>query len=161
MSGTLVNLRSLANGWPTDPGQLVEQAMSNWQPFRPVSIKTRSEDQAQALALARNLPVAAIREAERHAQRGAAYANDRYLVIVHKAPDDMVYLVVNRLDREPVRDWRDLQRIKNELIGPECEAVELFPAESRLVDTANMYHLWGCTDPSYRFPFGYQQRAVR
>jgi hypothetical protein len=36
-----------------------------------------------------------------------------------------------------VHDWRDLQRIKNQLVGPECEAVELYPAESRKVDTAN------------------------
>lgn len=38
--------------------------------------------------------------------------------------------------------WRDKQRIKNELFGPERTAVEVFPAESRLVDGANMFHLW-------------------
>jgi hypothetical protein len=38
--------------------------------------------------------------------------------------------------------------------------VELFPAESRLVDTANQYHLWVMADAEYRFPFGYQRRLV-
>jgi hypothetical protein len=39
-------------------------------------------------------------------------------------------------------DWRDLQAIKNQLCGDEAEAIQLFPAESRVVDTANQYHLW-------------------
>jgi hypothetical protein len=59
-----------------------------------------------------------------------------------------------------VHDWRDLQRIKNELVGPECEAVELYPAESRLVDTANQYHLWADADPTYRFGLGFNMRLT-
>ena len=39
-------------------------------------------------------------------------------------------------------DWRDLQRIKNELIHPEAEALELYPSMKRLVDTSNQFHLW-------------------
>ena len=38
--------------------------------------------------------------------------------------------------------WRDKQRIKDELLGPERLAVELFPPASELVDQAMMYHLW-------------------
>jgi hypothetical protein len=53
-----------------------------------------------------------------------------------------VHLSIKRFDRGPVRDWRHLQQIKNEVVGPEAEAFEIFPAESRLVDTANQYHLW-------------------
>jgi hypothetical protein len=56
--------------------------------------------------------------------------------------------------------WRDLQRIKNDLVGPECEAVQLFPAESRLVDTSNQYHLYVCNDPAHRVGFGYGERLV-
>lgn len=84
------------------------------------------------------------------------WANSRYVVAVRRQAagpfGPMVHLSVRRLDRAPARDWRDLQRIKDELVGPEAEGVELFPAESRLVDTANQYHLY-CF-PSYRFPFG-------
>jgi hypothetical protein len=44
-----------------------------------------------------------------------------------------------RLDGQAIHDWRELQRIKNEIVGDEIEAVELYPAESRLLDTANWY----------------------
>lgn len=69
------------------------------------------------------------------------------------------HLSIKRNDREPIREWRDLQRIKNELCGPEAEAVELFPAESRLTDEANQFHLW-VFNRGYRFPFGDQVRSV-
>jgi hypothetical protein len=67
----------------------------------------------------------------------------------------VVQLSIRRLDRGPARDWRDFQRIKNQLVGPEVEAIELYPAESRLMDAANQFHLWCVMDPSFRFPFGY------
>ncbi|KQM13837.1 hypothetical protein ASE49_12350 [Novosphingobium sp. Leaf2] len=38
--------------------------------------------------------------------------------------------------------WQDLQAIKSELVGPEFEAVEIYPKESRLKDGENSYHLW-------------------
>lgn len=38
--------------------------------------------------------------------------------------------------------WGERQRIKNELLGRERTAVEVFPAVSELVDGANAYHLW-------------------
>lgn len=73
---------------------------------------------------------------------------------------NMIHLSIKRVDRRTVRDWRDLQRIKNQLIGENCEAVELFPSEERLVDNANQYHLWGFDDPTFRFPFGFPTRMV-
>jgi hypothetical protein len=91
------------------------------------------------------------------------WANDLY--VVHKRvqqnedPDGppMVHLSIRNQDRTARHDWRDFQRIKNQLAGPEWEAVEIYPAESRLVDAANQYHLW-C------FPFtlgiGFDRRLV-
>jgi hypothetical protein len=38
--------------------------------------------------------------------------------------------------------WRDLQRIKNEVCGEPCFAVQVHPAQDRLIDEADMYHLW-------------------
>ena len=90
---------------------------------------------------------------------GVIYQNDTYAVEVIQAPP-FVHLDIRRLDGEPCKSWRDFQRIKNELVGPEHEAVELFPAEGRLVDTANQYHLWVAADPQYRFPFGFNHRLV-
>lgn len=98
------------------------------------------------------------------------YRNSRYQVSIdrnpwHRFPESVgpiVWLSIKRLDRGPVgiERFRDFQRIKNELVGPECEAIELYPAESRLVDTSNQYHLWAFTEPATRVPLGYQEREV-
>lgn len=67
---------------------------------------------------------------------------------------------VSRLDRKPVDGWDTLQAIKNEIIGAEFEAVEVFPAESRLVNMGNERHLWVFLDENYRLPFGWTKRMV-
>lgn len=89
--------------------------------------------------------------------------NSRYQVQVHEVPESalgpLVWLNLKRHDLAPLRDWRDLQRLKNEILGPDVEAVELFPAEGRLVDMANQYHLWALARGE-RFPFGFQARCV-
>ena len=72
----------------------------------------------------------------------------------------MLHLSVKRRDRAVIHDWRDLQRIKNAIVGPEHEAVELYPAESRLVDGANQFHLWVLAERGVRFPFGFDERLV-
>ncbi len=58
-----------------------------------------------------------------------------------------------------IRDWRVLQRIKNDVAGPEREAIEICPAESRLVDTANQYHLWVLPEGE-KMPLGFHERLV-
>ena len=68
------------------------------------------------------------------------------------------WLSIRTHDREVRHDWREFQRIKNEICGAECEAVELYPAESRLVDTSNQFHLF--VFEGYKFPFGYLDRLV-
>jgi hypothetical protein len=70
------------------------------------------------------------------------------------------WLSIKRNDQEPVHDWRDLQYIKNQLVGEENEGCELFPAESRLVDGANQYHLWVFENTTIQFPFGFTGRMV-
>ena len=91
------------------------------------------------------------------------YINSRYQVNVTKFMIDepfgrCFHLSIKTRDKAPYHDWRDFQRIKNELVGPEYEAVEIYPAESRLVDTSNQYHLWCFLD--FKFPFGYKKREV-
>jgi hypothetical protein len=69
------------------------------------------------------------------------------------------HLTICRLDKAPARDWQAFQAIKNEIVGPEYEAIEMYPAQSRLMDVTNRYHLWvlapneGDETPP-RFPFG-------
>ena len=82
------------------------------------------------------------------------HCNDTYQVMIERN-GPLIHVCIRRHDELPCKNWRDHQRIKNELIGPECEAVELFPAESRLLDTRNEYHLWVHPSPGYRFPFGF------
>lgn len=74
-------------------------------------------------------------------------------------PSPVTELSVRRQDRRRIRDWRELQRIKNALCGPEREAMEMYPAESRLVDTANQYYLFVLPEGSY-WPFGMRSREV-
>jgi hypothetical protein len=89
------------------------------------------------------------------------WTNDRYTVIARPLSDQpgWLWLSIRRNDRRPVRDWRDLQRIKADIADPEREAVELYPAESRLVDTSNQYHLWVAPE-GVVFPFGYTERLL-
>lgn len=69
----------------------------------------------------------------------------------------MVHLNIRRRDGAVMlHDWRQMQLIKNQLVGEECEAVELYPAESRLMDEANKYHLWCLAVPGTHFPFGFE-----
>lgn len=73
---------------------------------------------------------------------------------------EMIWLSIKSVDQSASHDWRHFQRIKNELVGPECEGVELYPAESRMVDTSNQYHLFVMKDSKMTFPFGFRERLV-
>ena len=91
--------------------------------------------------------------------------NNHFQVWIREEPGkegwpDMIWLSIKRHDREAFHDWRIFQRIKNELVGVENEAVEIYPAESRKVDTANQYHLWVIKEPGIRFPFGFDDGRV-
>lgn len=68
---------------------------------------------------------------------------------------NVTHLSIKRNDRESVHDWRDLQIIKNVFCGDEAEGIEIYPAESRLTDTANQYHLW-VFPPGEKLPVGFQ-----
>lgn len=71
----------------------------------------------------------------------------------------MDYLSIKRIDKKAIHDWRHLQLIKNELISEEREAIELYPKESRLMDTANQYHLF-VFPKDYSIPLGWNTRSV-
>ena len=60
-------------------------------------------------------------------------------------------LQICRADGGSVFDWRHLQEIKTHVLGPHWEAVEIFPAESRLKDPSNARYLWASSTP---LPFG-------
>jgi hypothetical protein len=73
---------------------------------------------------------------------------------------NMLHLSITRLDQAPIHDWGALQRIKNIIVGPEFEAIEVYPAESRKVDMGNNYHLW-VFPLGYQVPIGWETRMVK
>lgn len=72
----------------------------------------------------------------------------------------MVHLSIKRMDTEAGMDWRHMQEMKNQLVGVNNEGMEMYPAEERLIDGANQYHMWVFEDPEYRWPWGFQERLV-
>jgi hypothetical protein len=100
-------------------------------------------------------------------RRHSVHMNDHYRVNAQtlEAPfgefvGDLIWLSIKRRDKAPGLDWRDLQVIKNLIVGPEHEGFEITLAESRLVDTANQYHLFVFLDPKVRLPVGFRTREV-
>jgi hypothetical protein len=139
-----------------------------WKPLTPASIEF--DEPSQVVTEAAKLLGCTEDEARRRMResdektRTEYWINDMYQV-QKQFPfqdDKVVHLCIRRRDGAAcLKDWRHFQMIKNQLVGPECEAVELYPAESRLVDTSNKYHLWCTTDTTFRFPFGFEKRDVR
>ena len=129
------------------------------QPFKQATFVAPSDAQVKAMARQTGQPETLIRGILEEEQKNSlVFINDVYQVHVRDYAEHIIWLSIRRLDREPVTDWRDKQQIKNELVGPEHEAVELYPAESRLVDSANQYHLWVLKNPDMKFPFGFTER---
>lgn len=105
----------------------------------------------------------------RDAKHQETYVNSLYVVQINRdcnhgwggtVPGGMFELTLRRQDRGPLMDWRDIQQIKNQLVGDECEMVQLFPAEERLRDSANQYWFYGFNNKEVRFPFGMFGRVV-
>lgn len=87
------------------------------------------------------------------------FINSRYQVQITQSENGMMWLAIVNKDRSARHDWRDFQRIKNELCGEEREALEIYPAESRLVDTNNQFHLF-VLPAGESIPLGYAERDV-
>jgi hypothetical protein len=78
------------------------------------------------------------------------WINDLYQVNVdRKTYDNWIHLSIKRRGKETIQGsaWQHFQWIKNQLVGEEYEALELYPAESRMVNTVNQYHLWVMKHP--------------
>jgi hypothetical protein len=83
-------------------------------------------------------------------QFGEAWWNSQYQVSKRVYDGDpvfgsrhgMIYLGVSNADQTARRDFRHFQAIKNQLAGEEWEAIEIYPAESRLLDPSNLFMLW-------------------
>jgi hypothetical protein len=74
------------------------------------------------------------------------YQNNRFTAMVNdasrttKGPAIKVYISPHACGRDVF--WKDLQRIKNEIFGPEALAVQYYPREADLVDEVNVYWIF-------------------
>ena len=69
-----------------------------------------------------------------------ALTNGLYDVIVRRCQDGSAHLTIS--DPQRRHRWDHYQRIKDDLLGPEWCAIEIYPPHDALVDEANLYHLW-------------------
>ncbi len=66
----------------------------------------------------------------------------------------VLHLLVRPHDETPIRNWYSLQRVKNDVVGDDRVAVEVFPREADLVDAGvAIYHLW-VLPKDFELPFG-------
>ncbi len=130
--------------------------MIKWEPLQPAIGVSRAPDTDLGK-----------RMEQKNAKETSIYRNNLFTVHKRERPivdkdgvevGTLIQLSIHDHARSTRRDWRHFQRIKNELLGPEEEAVELFPAESRLVDTSNEYFLWSIK--GWKWPVGFNDRWV-
>lgn len=92
-----------------------------------------------------------------HWIRGGDQENVNGLMVEHMREHQdrrgLLHLSIHANDRGPMRNWRHLQQIKNEVAGEIRTAVEIFPREDQLTDTSNEYHLWVLPE-GIDLPFG-------
>lgn len=88
--------------------------------------------------------------------RGAteAFANNHYVAFIYpsmrayingslKTMIKVKRLMVQRHDNKPIPNhWRELQNIKNDILGSNVQAIEFYPPEDDVIDHANIYWLW-------------------
>lgn len=75
-----------------------------------------------------------------------AHVNDVFSVLDRWLPNGVRHLAITSLSQ--VRPtWLEMQRIKDEIAGPNATAVEVYPPHTEIVDDADMYHLWVLNGP--------------
>lgn len=139
--------------------------LPKWTPFQKATFNdvTPSQEEIKQSMQAFNVTEEQVRGIYEDLKNDEVYLNSRYQVNVRRRHynggwPELIQLSIKRLDKDRVgpERYRDFLRIKNELVGPEHEAVELYPAMARNVDTANQYYLFVLADADIRLPFGFQ-----
>lgn len=140
--------------------------VAKWTPFERATSFNRemSEEEMKNMARKTGKTLYDVRRLYEEVKKDRIYLNSRYQVNIRDIPGapgwpDMVHLSIKRLDKDRIgrERYRDFLRIKNELVGPEHEGVELYPAVSRNVDTSNQYHIWVIAEPGVTWPFGFAE----
>lgn len=148
-----------------DPSVERDELVATWKKAFPEAAAERSEAFHPLVCVFKTSPPKPdppVKEADEQ------WTSDVYFVSVRRWRKDpvfgtdegMIQLGIAALDGTARHDWRDFQQIKNQLAGPECEAFELYPAESRKLDPSNYYTLW-CFPGIHRLKIGVNQREIR
>jgi hypothetical protein len=135
--------------------KLVKLGPGDFFPIRPEIVAETMQHYSIDEAAARKML------AEQHAQC-SYYVNDLYQVQVGWCGpgNAMMHLCIRRRDGGMFKDWRHFQQIKNEIAGDEREAIEIYPRESRKVDSSNKWHLWVLPEGESMDGIGWQKRDV-
>lgn len=76
----------------------------------------------------------------------AFWKNNKYLAMEFASRETSYgpvrHLIIQKTTGERIVRWGPLQRIKNEVAGPDAIAVELYPAERDVIEDCHVYHLW-------------------
>lgn len=70
------------------------------------------------------------------------YLVNRVALEPEKGLEGAVRLSMKRHDGKALREWKHMQRVKNELCGEEREAVEIFPPQSMVTSMDHEHHLF-------------------
>jgi len=91
----------------------------------------------------------------------AAWRNARFFVQVCEEPNGAVRISVNRTQIDETYNmvagitWDELYIIKNEIGYADKDCIEIYPAESTLVNVANIRHLFVLNEPH---PFNWKNK---
>lgn len=73
-----------------------------------------------------------------------AYINGEYAVLVRTINTEwgkIRHAAIRNVNSTDI-SWAQKQEIKDKIFGKHKIGIEVYPAEEKLVDAANMYHLW-------------------
>lgn len=71
-----------------------------------------------------------------------AYIVDNTYKIYIAKTGKYTHLRIRRIDDKPISVFQDFQAIKNQFLGEETEAIQVYPKVSNYVDNSNTYHLF-------------------
>ena len=71
-----------------------------------------------------------------------SYNVDEVYIVYYSKIDKYIHLRIRRIDDKPVINYMDIQQIKDDLLGKNVEAIQVFPKRNDFIDNSNTYHIW-------------------
>lgn len=66
--------------------------------------------------------------------------------ITYSEIDKYIHIRIHRDDSGTVFHWMDIQEIKNQLLGENKIAIQVYPRSDQLVNNGNTCHIWSWDD---------------